>query len=292
MSNHLISLAYSRNLRTVMRNSLMILFADKASDDGGGIYASKQTMADELCCSRQAIIDTIKGFLADEPPLIVKEGNIKNNNGFTVVYSINVDALMNLPLVNCHAKRSSRLTRQAGLHVKQIDSKASSRLTQTLIKPDYSEKGKTVDNLCPLSERPLPSNLDIGIWESYLAMRKAIRKDILRPGARYLLQKLDNLADHWHVGDIVERAIIRCWTDFEAPSPNGWSGIRRITDGRAVKPVKADETILEAMQQIDRLDDINERLERRAVMFAKQPRRGSAVSIGDLTSKFAGKANG
>jgi hypothetical protein len=39
--------------------------ADKASDYGTGIWASKQTMADELEVSKQTVITTIKGLVAD-----------------------------------------------------------------------------------------------------------------------------------------------------------------------------------------------------------------------------------
>lgn len=105
MSNHIISMAYKRDLRTAMRKSVMILLADKASDDGSGIYASKQTMADELCCSKQTVIDTIKGFVTEG--LLEETGQRRNVNGFTVEYGIVVAALEAVPLVGCHAARQS-----------------------------------------------------------------------------------------------------------------------------------------------------------------------------------------
>jgi biotin operon repressor len=106
VSNHLISAAYKRDLKSPMRKSVMALLADKASDDGTGIYASKQTMADELCCSRKAIIDTIKAFLGEG--LLVEIGTRRAPNGFTVEYGIDVDALEALPLVKCHADKAKR----------------------------------------------------------------------------------------------------------------------------------------------------------------------------------------
>lgn len=106
VSNHLISATYKRDLRTPMRKSVMALFADKASDDGTGIYASKQTMADELCCSKQALLDTIKAFVVEG--LLVEVGKRRVANGFTVEYGIIVDALEALPLVKCHADRAAR----------------------------------------------------------------------------------------------------------------------------------------------------------------------------------------
>jgi hypothetical protein len=127
VSNHLISTAYKRDLRTPMRKSVMALLADKASDDGSGIYASKQTMADELCCSKQTIIDTIKGFLLDG--LVVELGKRRAPNGFTVEYGIVVAQLEALPLVKCHADRaarqSTRLTGQSAGPVSDMDRSTS-----------------------------------------------------------------------------------------------------------------------------------------------------------------------
>lgn len=113
-------MAYKRDLKTPMRKSVMVLLADKASDDGTGIYASKQTMADELCCSKQAVLDAIKGFIAEE--LLIEIGQRRNANGFTIEYGINIAALEAVPLVSCHANRqSTRLTGQSDRPVKEDD---------------------------------------------------------------------------------------------------------------------------------------------------------------------------
>lgn len=119
VSNHLITAAYKANLRTPMRKAVMVLLADKASDDGSGIWASKQTMADELCCSKQTVIDTIKGFIADG--LLVEDGTRKSPNGFTVQYRIIVSALNAIPLVNCHSDQSRKLTGQPAGPVNEAD---------------------------------------------------------------------------------------------------------------------------------------------------------------------------
>lgn len=127
MSNHLISTTYKRELRTPMRKAVMALLADKASDDGSGIWASKQTLADELCCSKQAIIDTIKGFLAEG--LLVEIGTRGVRYGYTVEYGIVVSALEALPIVKCHIerekRRSEKLTGQRSSPVQQTDRSTS-----------------------------------------------------------------------------------------------------------------------------------------------------------------------
>lgn len=134
MSNHLISEAYKRRIDGLAKKSVMVLLADKASDDGTGIWASKQTMADELGTTKQTIITTIKGLIADG--LVCEIGQRRNVNGYTVEYAINVLALKSLPLVSAHADRSSTLTSQAALPVKHDDPTSQAALPKPSLNPE------------------------------------------------------------------------------------------------------------------------------------------------------------
>ena len=107
MSNHIISLVYRRKLGSNLRKSLMALLADKASDDGGGIYASKQTIADELDCSKRAVIDTIQKFIAEG--LLREVGQRKSPTGYTVEYAINVEAVERLEMSDAEHRRQVAL---------------------------------------------------------------------------------------------------------------------------------------------------------------------------------------
>jgi len=128
MSNHLISATYKRVLGSGTRKALMVLIADKASDDGRGIYASKQTMADELDLSKQTVINTIKGLIDDG--LLIEVGARPCDNGHTVEYAINVEALLALPRVEYEQKRADKAaTRKRALPVKELD--RSENLTGT-----------------------------------------------------------------------------------------------------------------------------------------------------------------
>lgn len=137
MSNHLITAAYKADLRTPMRKAVMVLLADKASDDGSGIWASKQTMADELCCSKQAVITTIKAFI--EEGLLIEAGQRRSATGYTVCYSICVPALRALKLVNCHAddegKGSTTLTGQPPLPVNEVEGRGQLGLPKPSLNP-------------------------------------------------------------------------------------------------------------------------------------------------------------
>lgn len=157
MSNHLISEVYRRQVGNIARKAVMGLLADKASDDGSGIWASKQRMADEIGASKQTVIVTMKGLAADG--LIEERGQRRCTNGYTIEYAINVKALKALPLVKCHAEyQSEDLTGQAPLPVKQLNPTGqiplpdqSEDLTQTLQNPPEPPKEGSAPDDAPLT---------------------------------------------------------------------------------------------------------------------------------------------
>lgn len=106
MSNHLITECSKRKIGSLTRFAMMSYLADKASDDGRGIYASKQTMADELDTTKKTVIETIKALIADG--LLIVVGERACSNGHTVEYAIDVDALRALPLVACWQRKKDR----------------------------------------------------------------------------------------------------------------------------------------------------------------------------------------
>lgn len=146
MSNHISSEVYKRKVGSASRKQVMGLFADKASDNGTGIWAAKQTMADELELTKQTVITVIKGLLADG--LVIEVGHRKCQNGYLVEYAINLKALRALPLVKSHQDdRSNHLTGQTALPVKEFDPTGqtalpdqSNGLTQTSLEPSLNQK--------------------------------------------------------------------------------------------------------------------------------------------------------
>lgn len=145
MSHHIVPEVYKRQVGKLARVAVLALMADKASDDGSGIWASKQTFADELGCSKQTILDTIASLIEDG--LVTEIGQRECQNGYTTEYRIEIDALEELPLVRCHQrkedlKRSKKRTGQKSGPVKKADQTSqksgphqSRILTQTLIEP-------------------------------------------------------------------------------------------------------------------------------------------------------------
>lgn len=133
MSNHLTSEAYKRQVGSMARKAVLVLMADKASDDGSGIWASKQRMADEIGTSKQTVIATIKSLIVDG--IIAERGQRRCANGYTVEYAINVRALKALPFVKWHEDdQSSELTGQVASPVKHDDPTSQAAL------PDQSSE--------------------------------------------------------------------------------------------------------------------------------------------------------
>lgn len=120
VSNHLTSLVYKLDVGSLLRKSVLVLLADKASDDGSGIWASKQTMADELCCSKQAVRNTLQQFM--DEGLLVETGRKQHQNGYTVTYGLILAKLESLPRVKRWAENQSTvLTGQPDIPVNQDD---------------------------------------------------------------------------------------------------------------------------------------------------------------------------
>lgn len=144
MSHHVVSEVYKRQVGKMPRVPVLALMADKASDDGRGIWASKQTLADELGCSKQTIISAVDALIEDG--LLIVEGEQPCANGHTILYRIDVDALEALPLVGCHArKESKKSTGQKSGPVKNVDPTGqksgphrSKILTQTILEPSLN----------------------------------------------------------------------------------------------------------------------------------------------------------
>lgn len=216
MSNHLISLAYKRDVRTSMRKAVLVLMADKASDDGSGIWAAKQTMADELCCSKQTVIDTIKGFIAEG--IVQERGQRPSPNGYTVEYCLNVAAIEALPLVKCHSgNRSSKLTGQAAGPVKDADrtgQAAGPKPSRTIL----SGKAKASPQRAK-GNFILPDDIPAEPFEGFVAMRKALRKPMNDHAKHLAVLKLRKLRDEdgWPPGEVLNHSTLNSYQGLFPP---------------------------------------------------------------------------
>ncbi|MFK4871641.1 helix-turn-helix domain-containing protein [Novosphingobium sp. ZW T3_23] len=253
MSNHLTSEVYKRQIGNIARKAVMVLMADKASDDGSGIWASKQRMADEIGASKQTVIATIKALIEDG--LLREHGQRRCANGYTVEYAINVRVLRSLPLVKSHADdQSENLTGQGISPVKRADPTGQSplphrseNLTQTTLEPslnlsDASHPLRAEPAAEPEIEKPskaklvIPDWIPADPWNGYLEMRKRIGKAPTDRAIELMIGKLERWRAEGHdPGAILDEATEHNWTGLYPPkeprnatrphgSPDAWRG--------------------------------------------------------------------
>lgn len=77
------------------RKSILAYCAERANDDGSGVWASKVRIANEVECSKQTVISTLNAFV--EEGIMCEVGKRKSPHGYTVEYAINIGLVMALP---------------------------------------------------------------------------------------------------------------------------------------------------------------------------------------------------
>ena len=95
MSRYVAGLVYRKKVGSMARKSILAYCAERANDDGSGVWPAKSTVAKEVECSKQTVIDTFRAF-ANEG-LLIEVGRRKTGNGFVVMYDMNIAAIRALP---------------------------------------------------------------------------------------------------------------------------------------------------------------------------------------------------
>lgn len=95
MCKHLVSLVYKKKAGSVIRKAVLGYMADRASEDGDGIYTSKGRIARETEVSQSSVKRAINEFIAEG--LLVEVGKRRHANGETTVYAIRKEAVEALP---------------------------------------------------------------------------------------------------------------------------------------------------------------------------------------------------
>ena len=95
MSNLVSVLVYHRKFGSAPLKAVAAYMADKASDNGAGVFCSKGTIAAETELSRSTVYKALDELVARG--LISEVGQRPCKNGFTVVYDMNLSAIFALP---------------------------------------------------------------------------------------------------------------------------------------------------------------------------------------------------
>jgi biotin operon repressor len=91
MSHKVVTLVYSKRVGSAHRKAILAYCADRASDDGRGVYCSKGTIAEETEIARSTVFKTIKDLVSEG--VLIESGTRPCRNGHTVVYDMNLDAI-------------------------------------------------------------------------------------------------------------------------------------------------------------------------------------------------------
>jgi len=230
MSRHVASLVYRKRLGSIARKAIMAYCAERANDDGSGIWASKVTISKEVECSKQTVIDTMRNFVTEG--LMIEVGKRKCANGFVVEYSINVaevrkleDAISEDDLTGPILDPSSQLTPRGQASGPQEVKPVDPNRPLTVLKPSIVREAdffaKEADEE---STAQKPNEAFERFWKSFPkkagkpAARKAWDKAVKRADPELIIQRAAAYAET----DAVQRGF--------AKHPQGWLNDDRWND--------------------------------------------------------------
>jgi len=95
VSKLVVNLVYRKTTGSMSRKAVLLAMAERANDDGSGIWVSKTRIAAEIECSRQTVITVMQEMEAEG--LIVAVDKKQGKNGYTIVYRLSIRALFALP---------------------------------------------------------------------------------------------------------------------------------------------------------------------------------------------------
>lgn len=95
MSNEVTTIAQKRVVGSATRKTVLMYLADRASDDGSGIWTSKAHIAADTELSKRSVQNVMNQF--EEEGLLVKVGTKACTNGFTYEYRLDMPLVLSLP---------------------------------------------------------------------------------------------------------------------------------------------------------------------------------------------------
>lgn len=216
MSRIVATLVYSKRVGTMARKAIMAYCADRANDDGSGIWASKQRIADEIECSRQTVITAIRELVSEG--LLSEIGRRKCKNGYTIEYNISLEAVRKLPDAKPDIDRAP-VKNWTGSDL-DTSTHFTPRRKATLHKPSSEPSIVVSASALPTSVRAkpgfvLPDWVPSDAWDGFIEMRKRKRANPTDRARQLLVAKLQRLSDAGQPpGDVLDQSTANGWTDI------------------------------------------------------------------------------
>lgn len=222
MSRYVAALVYRKKLGSIARKSIMAYCAERANDDGSGVWASKVRIAKEVECSKHTVIDTMRTFVSEG--LMIEVGQRRTTNGYVVEYALNIaqisalpDALTDDELTGAILDRSTEFTPRGATETPQEVQLRHPNRPLTVLKPSNTGEAdlfsaedlpkKKPDEVTSILTEVLPE----ATAKDWIAHRKALKKALTPQGARLMVGKLREADDP-----------VAC---VEVSMMNGWQGV-------------------------------------------------------------------
>ena len=202
------------------RKAVLAYMADRANDDGSGIWASKQRIADEIEASKKTVIRIVKELEADG--LLEATGKRRTQGGHTVVYRIVLSEVQKLQRTIGHDE---------GVEVDENQSHhAPTNQSHGVTGPKMHRSHGVLQSSPTVSPKPSrnrpigladakpkrakvirPDEVSAAIWRDYNRQRRKPITDTALEGLKREAAKAG-----WPLEDALQEATMRGWDGFKA----------------------------------------------------------------------------
>ena len=180
MSNLVSNLVQTKKVGSNTQKSILMYMADKASDDGSGIWVSKKNMAADLEMAIRTLQTNIRDMVSSG--IISEAGQKKHKNGYTVDYSINLERIGTLQNTREHHATPAPLHQMHPYPRSTCTPTPAPDAPKPLIEP--SKEPNNIDKI--LSQWVIEDHAR----ESFIQYRKQIKKPLTVTAAQRLSNKL------------------------------------------------------------------------------------------------------
>lgn len=211
MSHVATGIVQRRKVGSPTRKAVLMFMAACASDDGSGVWTSKQSMADDLEMGKRTVQVCIDDLVKDG--LIAEVGRRACRNGFTVEYRINLTAVQALPETRdnsvTRAAPAPQETSVAPAPVQHVHVTRAAPAPQDVQDVHPNHTGTVKEPSVSKARNALMTVLRPETAEAFIAHRKAKRSPLTEHAANLIAK---NLAGHPDPDAVVERSIMQGWT--------------------------------------------------------------------------------
>jgi len=206
MSRYVASLVYRKRAGSMARKAILAYCAERANDDGSGIWCSKVTISKEVECSKKTVIETFNDFVSEG--ILVPTGKRKVRNGFVHVYQINLgvvsaleDAISHEEITGVNLNPSPDVTPRGNVATPQEVTSGDPNRPRTVLEPSitpnpqegaddlFSEIGEMVSK--PNADDDLSHGFE-EIWKAFPRKPNMPGKDVCKREYKRVLKKVSH----------------------------------------------------------------------------------------------------